>query len=272
MSFDIVRKELKGLDAWIVVLDTKGINVWCAAGKGTFGTEELVNRLAEVNLARVVSHRRIIVPQLGAPGIAAHEVFAQSGFEVVYGPVRAKDISAFLAAGLKATPEMRKVYFTFLDRIVLTPIELMIFIKPVMISLLVLVVLRFVGIDLFSFAKLYPYVGAVFIGCVLVPALLPWIPGRAFSLKGWLAGVVWVIGIGAIDRVYLPELFTWQSMGVYFFTVPAISSLLALNYTGCSTYTSLSGVLRETKPALRLIGSSFLLGIFLGLIVLYSHF
>jgi CO dehydrogenase/acetyl-CoA synthase gamma subunit (corrinoid Fe-S protein) len=41
MSFDALRRELGGLDAWILVLETDGINVWCAAGKGTFGTEEV---------------------------------------------------------------------------------------------------------------------------------------------------------------------------------------------------------------------------------------
>lgn len=50
LSFDVLRRELKGLDAWIMVLDTKGINVWCAAGGGTFGTEEIVNRVALTGL------------------------------------------------------------------------------------------------------------------------------------------------------------------------------------------------------------------------------
>jgi len=62
MSFDKLRKELKGIDAWILVLDTKGINVWCAAGKGTFGTQELLNRIAIVQLEKVVSHRTVIFP------------------------------------------------------------------------------------------------------------------------------------------------------------------------------------------------------------------
>lgn len=68
LSFDMLRKELKGIDAWILVLDTKGVNVWCAAGKGTFGTQELLNRIAIVQLAKVVSHKSLILPQLGAPG------------------------------------------------------------------------------------------------------------------------------------------------------------------------------------------------------------
>ena len=102
LSFDHLRRELGGLDAWILVLDTKGVNVWCAAGKGTFGTDEIVGRVEESHLSQVVGHRALIVPQLGAPGVAAHEVKELSGFRVVYGPVRASDISAFLAAGMKA--------------------------------------------------------------------------------------------------------------------------------------------------------------------------
>jgi len=65
MSFDYLRKDLNSVDGWILVLDTKGINVWCAAGKGTFGTDELVNRIAIVRLGDIVRHRELIVPQLG---------------------------------------------------------------------------------------------------------------------------------------------------------------------------------------------------------------
>ncbi len=65
LSFDALRKELRGLDAWIIVLDTEGINVWCAAGKGTFGTDEIVSRIGLVELEKIVNHRKIILPQLG---------------------------------------------------------------------------------------------------------------------------------------------------------------------------------------------------------------
>src|SRR4030042_5521742 len=80
MSFDRLRSQLGGLDAWILVLDTRGINVWCAAGKGTFGTEEIIRRIQATGLAGGVSHRTLIVPQLGAPGGAAHQVTKRSGF------------------------------------------------------------------------------------------------------------------------------------------------------------------------------------------------
>jgi hypothetical protein len=89
-SFDIVRRDLKGFNLWVLVLDTKGINVWCAAGKGTFGTAELIRSLKTAKLALIVNHKRIIVPQLGAPGVSGFAVTRQTGFRVVFGPVYSK--------------------------------------------------------------------------------------------------------------------------------------------------------------------------------------
>ena len=107
-----------------LVLDTRGISVWCAAGKGTFGTEELVRRVRAVRLDLVVSHRRLVLPQLAATGVAAHEVQRECGFRVVWGPVRAADLPRFLASGMKAEPEMRRVRFGLRDRAAVVPVEL----------------------------------------------------------------------------------------------------------------------------------------------------
>ena len=117
MTFDVLRSELPGVTAWILVLDTKGVNVWCAAGKGSFGTVELCERVRAVGLTEIVTHRKLILPQLGAPGVAAHVVESLSGFKVVYGPVHARDIKAFLDAGLRATEEMRCMRFDLGDRL-----------------------------------------------------------------------------------------------------------------------------------------------------------
>ena len=124
LSFDRLRQALPNRRAWILVLDTKGINVWCAAGKGTFGTGELVERIRASSLEQVVNHRDLILPQLGAPGVAAHEVKKASGFRVIYGPIRSGDLAAFLDNGRKASAEMRRKTFTLGERAVLIPIEL----------------------------------------------------------------------------------------------------------------------------------------------------
>jgi hypothetical protein len=153
LTFDHLRRELNGLSAWILVLDTNGVNVWCAAGKKTFSTHELVNRIKTVSLSELVTHGRVIVPQLGATGVSAVEVKKRSGFEVVFGPVRAKDIPLFLRNNRKADERMRTVTFSFFERLILTPVELKLIVKPVLITAIVLFVISGIGPGLFSISQ-----------------------------------------------------------------------------------------------------------------------
>jgi hypothetical protein len=250
MTFDRLRKQLGKQDLWIVVLDTDGVNVWCAAGKGTFGTDEVIHRIAEVNLSRVVSHRTVILPQLGAVGVAAHEVLKKSGFRVLYGPVRAKDIPQFFANGMQATESMRTVNFPIGDRAVLTPMELVGAIVPLLIAFGILFLLNAVGFGHYGWVDLYGILGAVFVGAVAAPILLPWIPGRAFSFKGGLLGLFWAIGFLLINGLPGTPVFGWLKAAAYFLLLPTLSGFLTMNFTGSSTYTSLSGVDREMKIAI----------------------
>ncbi|MCK5137253.1 MAG: hypothetical protein KAR19_15825 [Bacteroidales bacterium] len=133
LSFDALRSNLTGVDSYILVLDTRGINVWCAAGKGTFGTDELIHRIELTGLKEIVNHRTLILPQLGAPGIAAHLVKEKSGFGIKYGPVRASDLSRYLELG-KTIPEMRLVEFPVMDRLLLIPVELKHVLLPLFIA------------------------------------------------------------------------------------------------------------------------------------------
>lgn len=260
MSFDRVRSALDGRDGWILVLDTRGINVWCAAGKGTFGTEELVRRLGETGLAGVVSHRTLILPQLGAPGITAHEISKQTKFRVVYGPVRAEDLPAFLDAGSRADPAMRKVRFGFRDRLVLTPVEIVgVITHRAFLAALALWIIGLAGVDFLRFDFL-AVLGAVFIGGVLVPAFLPWIPGRAFSFKGWILGAVWAAVIFFLRGGPPASAGGWAGALSLWLILPALSAFLAMNFTGSSPITSLSGVVKEMRTAVPLILLSTVLG------------
>lgn len=266
MSFDSLRKELNGLDAWILVLDTKGINVWCAAGKGTFGTRELQNRIAIVQLEKVVSHRTVILPQLAAPGIIAHEVLKYSGFKVLYGPVKAKDVRSFINSGMKATAEMRTVRDSAYDRLVLTPVELVGTFKVSLMIFGILFLLNLLGIGPFGLVDFYAYMGAVLVGCVLTPVLLPWIPGRAFSWKGWLVGLIWAVLVNVLNGwTAVPQYSLLRALG-YLLILPSVSAFFAMNFTGCSTFTSFSGVLKEMRIAVPAIIISIFFGIVLILV------
>ncbi len=257
MSFDRLREALPGRNAWILVLDTHGINVWCAAGKGTFGTDELVHRIDLSGLSRVVSHREVILPQLAGPGVAAYTLRKRSGFKGIYGPIRAADLPAFLDAGLKATPEMRRKTFPIGERAVLIPIELVSVLKWSLVMLPAFFLLGGLGapsgfwqgaMNNGLFAVLH-LLGALAAGAVLTPILLPWIPGRAFSQKGLIMGLLTTLMVTVFGAGYFDIPHNFAEILAWFFLAPAVSAYLAMNFTGASTYTSLSGVKKEMKWA-----------------------
>jgi hypothetical protein len=260
MSFDRLREALSNRNAWILVLDTNGINVWCAAGKGTFGTDELVRRIEFSQLNRVVSHRELILPQLSGPGVAAHKVKKRTGFKVLYGPIQATDLSAFLDAGMEATPKMRRKTFTMLERLVLIPVELVSALKWSLLILPAFFLLGGLGAPsgfwqgvlndgLFAVLNL---LGALLAGAILTPILLPWLPGRAFSQKGLIMGLITTLFITLFGAFYLNIRQDYMNILAWFFLAPALSAYLAMNFTGASTYTSLSGVRKEMRWAVPL--------------------
>ena len=279
MSFDRLRKALPGRDAWILVLDTKGINVWCAAGKGTFGTEELVSRIGSSGLERVVSHREVILPQLSAPGVAAHQVKKLSGFKAIFGPVQAEDLPAFLDSGMKATAEMRFKTFTTWERFVLIPVELVGALKAALVIIPILLILsgllgpsgfwpNVVNEGLFAVQALLT---AIFAGAVLTPLLLPWLPGRAFSLKSLGPAIFCALLLllwrwaGGVRSSGLLEMIGW------ILVILSAAAYLAMNFTGASTYTSLSGVKKEMRWSLPFQIGGSVVGLALWVCSMFIH-
>ena len=252
LSFDALRRHLGDVDAWIMVCDTRGINVWCAAGKGTFSSEEVAERVFRSNLKQLVRHRRVILPQLAATCVSAQKVKQLCGFEVAWGPVRSKDIPRFLKDGMKADENMRRVTFSLLERLVLTPVELSLLAKPLIGILAAVFLVSGFGPGIFSFhdawyrglTAAHALVLGIFSGAVVMPILLPWIPGLSFSLKGGI--------IGLIFTVFLPKGLPGLELSALILVVLAVSSYLAMNFTGSTPFTSPSGVEKEMRMAIPL--------------------
>jgi hypothetical protein len=256
LSFDTLRRELTSLDAWILVIDTRGINVWCAAGKGLFCTREVVRCINRSMLKKVVRHNQLILPQLAATGVSAHRVKKESGFSVLWGPVRTKDIQRFLAKGCKIDTSMRRVTFSMGERIVLIPVELSHLPKPTMWLLPAIFLLSGIGTNFFSFSDAFSrglmvlaaYGAGILGGAVAAPVLLPWIPVRAFALKGMLTGIAAGLAVAAI---FYSRIFWAEALALLLITM-VISSYLAMNFTGSTPFTSPSGVEKEMRKAIPL--------------------
>lgn len=264
LTIDLLRRALAGLSAWLLVLDTRGINVWCAAGKGTFGTAEVIGRVQASRLDEVVRHRTLILPQLGAPGVAAHEVSKGCGFRVVYGPVRAADLPAFLAAGMQATPAMRRVTFTIGERLVLTPIELVSMVRSIGWGVLLLLLLGGIGPEVFSLEAAVFRGGTaiaaglvgILTGAVLVPVLLPWLPGRMFAVKGAIGGLL----VALAGTLLFSSRLGILNSAALLLALPAVAAWCAMSFTGSSTFTSPSGVEREMRRTIPLQAAALLAG------------
>jgi acetyl-CoA decarbonylase/synthase complex subunit gamma len=262
MSFDLVRQELATRNVWLLVLETYGINVWCAAGKGTFGTGELVRRIESSKLSQIVTHRQLILPIMGAAGVKAREVKKRSGFEVVFATLRIEDLPAFLDNNMVATPMMRELTFTTRERLILTPIEVIGGMKSLIFVGLPLAILAgFFGGSFSVYSMLVSvllYILAVICGTFASPLLLPLLPGRMFAVKGAITGCLcslmcvgfWVYA-GFSSHVAFAALVTLMT---------AVSSFYAMNFTGSTPYTSPSGVRYEMKCALPVLAVAAITG------------
>lgn len=253
MSFDALRSALAGLEAWILVLDTKGVNVWCAAGKGSFGTEELLQRIEATRLPDMVDHRELILPQLGAPGVSAPELARRSGFKAVWGPVRAADIGPWLAAGRRKDEAMRTVRFSLPDRLTVALLELVQAWPATLIALglgSLLALPASSGWAGRAAAWSGLFLGGVLTGTIATPALLPYLPGKAFAVKGATVGAAWALVYGLTGLHFLgdagPLARVLAVAGGVLATAP-VSAFLAMNFTGASTFTCQPGALLEVE-------------------------
>jgi hypothetical protein len=253
LSFDALRQELVGINAWLLVIDTRGINVWCAAGKGTFSTEEIAYQVHKANLDQIVTHREVLLPQLSANGVAAHELKRLCGFRGRFGPILAADLPKFLLTG-EADEDMRTVTFTLRERAVLIPLEICMLWKQLGVVAVIIFILSGISPDYFSptlalnrgILQVYATLTAIFAGAVATPLLLPWLPFRQFWLKGAIMGIL---------ASLLLLLIGWQSTGgiekiaLFLWTI-GCSAFLAMNFTGSTPFTSLSGVVKEMRRGL----------------------
>lgn len=254
LSFDTLRSNLQGKDAWILVVDTRGINVWCAAGKGTFSADEISLQVKRANLDKVVSHRELILPQFAAAGVESHELKSKCGFKGVYGPIRAQDLPEYLTCNNQADERMRSVSFSLGERLVLTPVELVLTWKIVFLTAVISFALSGIGPGIYSLESVWARgliaigatVTALVAGALVTPILLPWIPGRQFWFKGALVGSL--IGLAYLFQ-FMPEAQFIERIAILLWITVA-SSFLAMNFTGATPYTSLSGVEREMRKGL----------------------
>ena len=185
-----VEKALAGMDAWLLVAPTKGINVWCAACGGELNTQSLFRILKTSGISDRVSHRRLILPQFAAPGVDIHKLKRETGFHAVFGPAYAKDIPAYLREGRK-NRDMRLARYPMAFRL-----EMLLSMNLLIWALAAVFLLLINPAWLLGFSMLFWGAG------ILLYAGYPWLPGNSGWVKGLALGLLIILGI-ALETFFL---------------------------------------------------------------------
>ena len=116
LTVERVKRALKGIDCYLLVANSKGINVWCASAGGLLTNHDVISVLNTSGIKNLVDHKRVILPQFAATGVDAAQLQKKTRWKVVWGPAYANDISAFLENNRQKTPQMRSARFPLTQR------------------------------------------------------------------------------------------------------------------------------------------------------------
>ncbi len=210
-NYDLTVRRLVGqldgrVDAWLLVVDSSGINVWCAAGGGFLTADKVIAALEACGLDRLVEHRELVLPQLCANGVDGWRIRNNTDWGVRWGPVRAEDIPEYLASGGRKTESMRLVTFPLRDRLEMTSATLGLY------GLLILVPLLAFWRRLF-----WPTAVTLIALSYFYAVTLPKLPGRdglAKSVPLSLISLGGMLVFSALAEDFSAETLTIRAIGV----------------------------------------------------------
>ncbi len=206
-NFDLtVRRLVRAIDtrvnAWVLVVDSGGINVWCAAGGGFLNAERVVGAVRVSALEEIVHHRDLVLPQLCANGVDGWRIRREIGWQVHWGPIRAEDLPDYIAAGKEKTDAMRWIRFPLIDRLEMVTATLGFY------GLIILI-----PIAIFLGELFWPICVSLVGLSYFYAAIHPWLPGRDGLLKSLPLALIALAGLATYvmlwDPLPWPRVFNW---------------------------------------------------------------
>ena len=235
----MLLRRLRGNNVRILIIDTDGINVWCAAGKGQFSNSEI-----QKQLTRYAKHLNpddekieIIIPKLAFSGVNLREL-RKANIKPVIGPIHAHEISAFLKNPTGNQNNPYRVHFTFSERFFTWLPGLMQYLYHTLLIFVFLWVLELIW-DIQAPRGIIPLVAVM---GTAYPLLFPWIPGTRFAVKG--LSLALVISLGYIFAS-INGFFTYPGILPVILFIFSSGLFIALSYTGNSAVSNYSKVRKE---------------------------
>ncbi|MFX1328565.1 MAG: methyltransferase domain-containing protein [Promethearchaeota archaeon] len=232
-----VMRNLKGIDAWVLCVDSNGINVWCAARGDDFGNKQLLEVVEATEIRNITKKKTLLLPQLSAGGVAIPELPINSEkfpFRVKYGPVWSKHIPKFLEDKPAKKPEkMRLAKFTLFHRIRAVITHTTFLFRKIFALPLIGLVFLFLSLNLFD--RLW-WVGElallIFLSNFIIALLFPISEfTRRFIFKGIFFGIINIILLGGLSYLIHSSIYylLWQIC--FYFWITFFSTMSFSGYT-----------------------------------------
>ena len=203
-----LMQKIKHTDAWVLCVDSRGINVWCAARGDDFGNKQIIEAVEATNLSQVTDSRKLILPQLSAGGVAIPELPKKNSkfpFTVKYGPVWAEEIESYLnLPGSKKTEEMKRANFSVKHRVRAGITHTMFLYRKIF---LVRLIIFAIPMSILPFFQAWWFLGEFLLYILIVNATIALgYPlstfTRNFIFKGFFFGIINIIIIGLLSGIY----------------------------------------------------------------------
>lgn len=242
----LLARRIRNKKVRLLIVDTKGINVWCAAGKGQFSAQEIIKKAGQCGLLATEPRLRVVLPKLCLSGVNLTEL-RQNGIVPIIGPVYAKDVPAFLEEGRLRQRFDEIVDFGLRSRVFTalpTAVQFFFYFLGVYV----------VSLGYLSHSLIWIATGLAF----LYPVLFPWLPGRLFSVKGlslalFISILNFIFHDGGLAELALVTVFIF-----------ATSVFIGLSYTGNSAVSNYTSVRKETARFLPVVVILYLILIPMG--------
>ena len=197
--------ERDGIDAWLLVAPTKGVNVWCAAGGGHFTTDTVVSIIKTSGIEDLVDHRNIILPQLSAVGVNIWALKERTGWKPRFGPVYIGHLKTYLGHdGKPPGEEFRRVRFPLRDRFVMG--------TNLGFNSLLFLILPFVIGSIWVFGLWWNSIPLLFLLAVLNSVLVFCLPGKPGVQKGFALGLL-VSAMFVVLSQTVWAMGPWETLG-----------------------------------------------------------
>lgn len=209
------------IDCYLLVVNTKGINVWCAACGGHFTSDQVVSVIKTSGISELVDHRQLILPQLCAAGVNPREIYQKTGWHTKFGPAYARNIPRYIKNGLKKTAEMNLVEFPIMQRLEMA--TMWAFPMTVIAGVL--------------FAILWEHLLPEIIALIWIMALLLFtlflrLPGKPNIITALVIGTISALGIAAFG-LFVSQ---WSTQDVWMLSLSAflIAGIIGIDFPGSS--------------------------------------